>query len=141
VSSDRKERVASLGWDGRVSLGPDGVRVALLALEMLKRSVRANGGGAPSADAQWLAEVLKAAEGFVPATPARSFTLVMPSSEPGLTVTEAARIRGVSPQAIRKAIRAGRLPATRHGGSWLLSETDVRTHGPARQSARGRGDD
>lgn len=42
-----------------------------------------------------------------------------------LTVTEAAVQLGVSASRIRALIKAGTLPATKHGHAWMLREEDV----------------
>lgn len=42
-----------------------------------------------------------------------------------LTVTEAAEQLGVSASRVRALIKAGTLPATKHGRSWMLCEEDV----------------
>jgi Helix-turn-helix domain len=61
----------------------------------------------------------------------------MPSSEAEqVGSAEAARILGVSRQAAGKAIRAGRLPASRRAGRYELAETDVRMFAAARQGRR-----
>lgn len=40
-------------------------------------------------------------------------------------VTEAAARKGVTTEAVRNAIRDGRLPATRCGWMWLIREADL----------------
>ena len=40
-----------------------------------------------------------------------------------LTVLEAAHALGLSPQRVKQFIYAGRLPATRFGRQWLLSQS------------------
>lgn len=42
-----------------------------------------------------------------------------------LTVTEAAGQLGVSASRVRALIKAGMLPATKHGRAWMLREEDV----------------
>jgi excisionase family DNA binding protein len=42
-----------------------------------------------------------------------------------LTAQEAATLRGVSIEAVRRAIRANRLPATRTGKGYALQRADV----------------
>jgi excisionase family DNA binding protein len=44
---------------------------------------------------------------------------------PWMTTTEAAQRLGVTRQAIRKAIAAGRLPAQRLGDRWVVDPTDI----------------
>lgn len=41
------------------------------------------------------------------------------------SVTNVAEIVGVSPQAIRKAIRCGRIKAKKVGYCWIISETEL----------------
>jgi excisionase family DNA binding protein len=49
-----------------------------------------------------------------------------PSSEESwLTTSEAGNAVGVTDRAIRKWIAAGRLPARKHGGRWLIDRTDL----------------
>jgi excisionase family DNA binding protein len=50
----------------------------------------------------------------------------LPSSEATVSAAEAAAIWGCSPEAIRKAVRAGRLPGRCVGGRWLIPEAAVR---------------
>ena len=42
-----------------------------------------------------------------------------------ITVTEAATIMGVHDTHVRLLIRQGKIPATRHGGIWILKRADV----------------
>jgi excisionase family DNA binding protein len=46
-------------------------------------------------------------------------------SETWLTTTEAASLLGVTDRAVRKWIARGRLPATRHGGRWLINRAHL----------------
>ncbi len=124
-------------------LTPRGAVLVLAALELARREQARDGGAAMSADAAWLLAVCKAAAAQPPggddsATTGRRFTARMPASGATVNVAEAAAIAGVSAQAVRKAIRAGRLPAQRHGSCWLLSETDVRQMAWRRQDGRTR---
>lgn len=52
-----------------------------------------------------------------------------------LTVTQAARHIGRTPQAIRKAIGCGRLPGVRVGGLWMITRTDLEMYRYRRRSA------
>jgi excisionase family DNA binding protein len=47
-------------------------------------------------------------------------------SDMWMTTAEAAAETGVTDRAIRKQIAADRLPATRHGGRWLINRNDLR---------------
>jgi hypothetical protein len=140
VSGDRRQRVAALQQGGEVILGPAGVRMVIAALELATRQAARHGGGAvPTGDLGWLRAVLAAAESArcAPATSGVAFRVVMPPSGATVTVSEAAAIWGVSPQAIRAAITAGRLTGRRHGGAWVLDETQVRqAAGTRRRSGR-----
>jgi excisionase family DNA binding protein len=52
-----------------------------------------------------------------------------PPPPPGagcVTVQQAAAMWRCTPEAVTKAIRAGRLRATRHGRQWLVDEADAR---------------
>jgi|GEM_PF-2874178 excisionase family DNA binding protein len=42
-----------------------------------------------------------------------------------MTTTEAAKAIGVTDRCIRKRIATGRLPAERHGGSWLINPAQL----------------
>ena len=53
-----------------------------------------------------------------------------------VTVGEAASAWGCSPQAVRKRIAAGTVPARRYGGRWLLSADQVQA-----ETRRRNGDD
>lgn len=50
-----------------------------------------------------------------------------------LTTNEAAAILGVTPCAIRVAIRRGRLAAKRVGRDWWIKERDLRGYAASRQ--------
>jgi len=64
--------------------------------------------------------------GFVRATGLRASLAPRPLAPADVvTVQQAAKIRGCSPQAIRKAIQAGRLPARRPGREWLIDAAAV----------------
>jgi hypothetical protein len=125
------------GDQGAVILEPEGTRLVYAALELTCRMAARNGGALPTEALTALRQVIKAANdhatGCAPATSGRRFTLRMPSSAATVTVAEAAAIWGVSPQAIRAAIRDGRLTARKHGGSWLLLELQVRQAAVARR--------
>jgi hypothetical protein len=132
----RPQRVARFQLhDGRVVLGPDGVRLVLAAIEAAWRGqARRNGGAVPTSDLAWLCASLAAASarGSAAATSGRRFTLAVPSSEATVTVAEAAAILHISGSAVRKPIKAGRLTARRHGGVWVLAEAEVRQAGTRR---------
>lgn len=51
-----------------------------------------------------------------------------------LTAGEAARIKGVTPQTITKACRAGRLPCRRANGTWLIRRADLDAWEPGKKS-------
>lgn len=55
-----------------------------------------------------------------------------------LSVTEAAERLDVDPSLVRSWIRDGRLPATRIGRNWALSELELEAFARRRSSARGR---
>jgi hypothetical protein len=130
------------GAEGRVLLEPEGVRLVLGIMELARLGPAHRGAGAPSNPVAYLREVLRLAEAgavpasCAPATSGRSFVAYLPESGAQVTVTEAAAIWGCSPQAIRKAIRAGRLQGRRQGGQWWLSEVAVRE--AAGRRGRGR---
>jgi excisionase family DNA binding protein len=42
-----------------------------------------------------------------------------------LTTRQAAKHLGISPRRVRALIKAGRLPATKHGSSWAIKENDL----------------
>jgi excisionase family DNA binding protein len=42
-----------------------------------------------------------------------------------MTTQEAAAALGVSVQRVRAMIKAGRLPATKHGRDWIIRESDL----------------
>jgi excisionase family DNA binding protein len=113
-----------------VELSPHGARLVHLALVALVRQAAARDGGKPADDLSYLATVVRLAvaraDGAAPVTGGLSFRLDLPPPGQMITVAEAAAIRGVTPQAIRKAIRAGRFPAQRHGSLWLVPEEAVR---------------
>ncbi len=50
-----------------------------------------------------------------------------------MTITQAAQLHGVHPSAIRQAIAAGRLQATKMGGTYFLRRPDVEAFKPARR--------
>lgn len=52
-------------------------------------------------------------------------TSISPTLDGFVSVAEAARMRGVSPETIRRRIRRGALPAVREGGAWLISPVDL----------------
>ena len=132
-----------------VILTPRGAGMVLAALELARRAHQARDGGpAVSDDYRWLYEVCRiGAQGLPPQTSGRPWRADLPSSASVVTVAEAAAIRGVTPQAIRNAIKAGRLPAQRLGRGWAISEYEVRRHGsnwrgqsrhdPGRREGRG----
>lgn len=43
------------------------------------------------------------------------------------SVKEVARIFGVTPHAVRKAIKERRLTAMKHGRDWLIKSADIKT--------------
>lgn len=51
-----------------------------------------------------------------------------------LTTTEAARLLGITPAAVRMAIIAGRLPASKHGRDWLVTPAAVDAYARTRQA-------
>jgi hypothetical protein len=82
-------------------------------------------------------ELYEACAGCVNATGGR----VSPPARAGtpaelVTVGEAASAWGCSPQAVRKRITAGTVPARRYGGRWLLAADQVQA-----EARRRNGDD
>jgi excisionase family DNA binding protein len=129
-------------WDGRVVLGPDGVRMVTAAVELALRAAGRNGGAARvTDDVAHLREVLRVAglAGCAPVTAGVPWRLDLPASDVRVTVAQAAAIHRVSQAAIRKAIGAGRLPAERYGSRWLIRETDARQLQVRRQDGRRSG--
>jgi hypothetical protein len=127
---------AQLWPGGGVLLGRRACLAVAAALELVARQAAVRDGGVrPGAEFEQLRRVVAlGAQGCEPATVQGSRRPVMPPSERLLTVRQAAEIRHVSPQAIRKAIATGRLAARRHGSQWPVREIDVRTaeHGKTR---------
>jgi excisionase family DNA binding protein len=130
------------GPEGYVILSPAGVRVCAAALRIVTGVVASRGAGAvpPSGDLELVREVLRLAQeraaGCAPATEGERFVIDLPASDGTVTVAQAAEIRGVSPQAIRKAIKAGKLPARRQGSQWAVQEQAVREAAGRRRRAR-----
>jgi excisionase family DNA binding protein len=56
----------------------------------------------------------------------------------GLTVKEVAAKHGVHESAIRQAIEAGRLRATKHGSSYVIADEDAESFQPARRGPKPR---
>ena len=55
-----------------------------------------------------------------------------------LTTTEAAARLGVTPEAVRKAIKRGHMTATKHGRDWLVSEEEVERYADKPRNKGGR---
>ncbi|MGE0355118.1 MAG: helix-turn-helix domain-containing protein [Gemmatimonadales bacterium] len=55
-----------------------------------------------------------------------------------LTVADAAREAGVHPRTLRRWIGAGRLPAARRGGRWLIHRDELQIEQAHRGRASGR---
>lgn len=53
-----------------------------------------------------------------------------------LTTAEAAAIADVQPDAIRRAVRDGRLPAVQRGPLWLIRRSDLDGYKPVRKPRR-----
>jgi len=132
---------------GEVTTGPDGARIILGWAELARRYLNQKDGAAVppgwrgQGDAEWLyeqhrliAEPPPPPEQDASATAARTFTVVMPSSWPVLTVGEVADLRHVTPQAVRRALQAGRLAGERRRGGWLVREDDARAWTPGRRN-------
>jgi hypothetical protein len=133
------DRPARLLGDGTVILTRHGAQLVHVALELVARQAAArHGGAAPTDDFAWLCAVVRLAaerpEGCPPATSGEPIVVTLPPSSSTLTVTETAAIWGTSAQAIRKAIKAGRLPAKRHGRVWVISEYEARHRAPLRRA-------
>lgn len=138
------ESPAHLLWDG-VFLTPTGVRLVarVLAKATGKKAHRGDAPTPPVNEVDYLREVLRLsidrAQGCAPSTSGEPVTVVLPSSDAQVTVTEAAAIWGVSRQAINKAIRVGTLQPVRVRPV-LLSEAAVR-EAAVRRRRHARGPD
>lgn len=127
------------GIDGPVAVVPGRVAAWLvrrLQLDRVRAEIR---GTDPEVDAVLLALTVAGAawraRSCVDATPLAQSA--QPASSSELTTNEAARRAGVTPQAIRKAITANRLPARRVGPGWLVEPAELdlyRTRTAARRS-------
>jgi hypothetical protein len=122
--------MAERPWVGndRVIQDRDDARLVLLGLELLRlESQRRDGGPAMSARFRSLYERCRiVASALPPATYERAFTISLPSSDTLITTAEAAAIWGTTRQAIRGAVKAGRLTGHRHGRTLLVEEYEVR---------------
>ena len=135
-------------------LNRDGARLVVAALELALRQAGRDGldvrKRAGWTDVEWLLASARAvAAGNTPAaagtaagTAEGSFRVDLPDSAPVqemLTTAGAANLLGVTPRAVVKRIAAGRLPATRVGREWAISEWDAPLRG-GREAAMTDGD-
>ena len=119
-------------------LTPKGCAMVVVALELAARQAGAAGvnykGRSQYDDFTWLLETCRAgsAPGSAPGsdggTTAVRWTWTPADSDGTWSTRQAAVLLSCSPRAVVKAIRAGRLPATRNGREWVLREADVREY-------------
>lgn len=112
---------------------PGPVRLVAMTPDLVERLRRvmaaaravASGGRFPLVleDANVLTVRLMPDPGCDPAT-AEAAESTLDAGERFLSVTEAARLLGCSPQAIRKVCGGPRLPATQFAGVWMIRESD-----------------
>ena len=139
--SDRPSHIVF--GSGEVTTSQDGARIVVAWAELARRYLnQKNGGTVPPGwrgqpDAEWLYEQMRLIadppppeDGDVSATASQAVTVVMPSSWPMLTAGEVAGLQHVSPSAVRRALREGRLAGERHGGTWLVREDHARAWTP-----------
>jgi Helix-turn-helix domain len=146
VSDRPAVRVGEYVW-----LDRRGCQIVAAAMEYAARAAQArNGGAGIGPDVAWVRDVVRLAaepprppddDGGESATAPRPFTVVMPSSWPMLTVGEVAELRQVSPQAVRAALKAGRLAGERHRGGWLIREDQARSWMPGRRNGTRKAQD
>jgi excisionase family DNA binding protein len=55
-----------------------------------------------------------------------------------MTTAEAAARLGITPEAVRKAIKRGRLVATKHGRDWLIDAVEVERYAATPKDKGGR---
>ena len=129
-----------------------GCEIVANAMDYATRATEArNGGAGIFPDVAWVRDVVRLAaepprpaiedDGSESATAPRSFRLDMPSSWPMLTVGEVAELRHVGPQAVRRALREGRLAGERHRGGWLVREDAARMWTPGGRNGATRADE
>jgi hypothetical protein len=138
VSADQPAvRVGPYVW-----LNRRGCQIVAAAMEYATRAATArNGGAGLGPDVLQVREVVRLAaeppqppadDAFGSASAPRPWRLDLSQLQPVLTVGQVAELRHVSPQAVRLALRTGRLAGTRLGRAWSVTEYDARSWTPGR---------
>jgi excisionase family DNA binding protein len=134
-----------------VTTGQEGARLVLVWAELARRYLNGKTGASIPPGwrgheaAEWLyeqhrliAERPAGSDGGESASAAGSFRFDLPASWPTLTVAEVAALRHVSEQAVRRALKDGRLAGERHGRAWAIREDHARMWMPRRPDDSGQ---